>query len=317
MRHFIANVIAMFIPVRKTRSRVRNKIRNMTTKRQRVKQEQKYLQLKSDWLKHNNGQLLLPGRFSEYDFIFAIGATCHISWFLDAFGLRQFSSPLEWTGGKEPSNWYIDPSVERSSRFREKIDAICNGFSDFLSPENYKQVSDWNLHKEHHNVVNVKNNIRFWHAFPIGQSLESYMPDFMRKINRRADKMQKMLQSSNKILICWAHRTWDQKDVMDAIISDIDIKYAIKKLKRKYPNKIFDFVFFEHDGTKNKFQFDKICVAPGAFRIKSNHFLTDTEYDFIYTYTDVNHSHTHVISEMLDNIKLRQKATNHNTDIDF
>lgn len=305
MSHFWANLVVSFIPFRKIRRKVRNKI--MIKKVPLHEQQKKYNELKSQWLVHNNGNLLLPARFTEYDLIIPIGATCHISWLLAAFQLRSFSMPFEWTGGMEPANWYINPLVQRDTRFREKIDAVCNDFKDFYNPGDFMQLTDCNPKKEHHMVVNIKTKIRFMHAFPADRSFESYVPEFVNKMTRRSIRLKKYIEKSQKILICWLHKTWEQKAFMDATVSDQDIKYAVKMLKNKYPDKEFDFVFFEHDGKKGRFEFDKISVTPNAFRVRSNHFLVDNEYGFLWRFYHEAHSHIHVVSEMLDNIKLSRK----------
>lgn len=306
MRRIFANLVAIFIPSREIRRRVRHKI--LSWKLSNLNKKKKYRQLKSEWFARSG--ILLPARFKEYDLIIPMGATCHVSWLLKAFKLRSFSMPFEWTGGAEPVNWYVDPFVQRNTRFREKIDAICNDFKDFYNPDDFRQITDWNPGKKHHMVVNVKTKIRFMHAFPAKQSFESYMPDFIDKTKRRSERLMDAIKMSDKILFCWIHKTWDQNALMDAIVDDRDIKHAIKALKKKYPNKEFDFVFFEQDGTKKRFEFEKKPVSNCAFRIKSNHFLFDSEYETLWPFDDKFHSHIHVVSEMLDNIKLSKKIKN-------
>lgn len=267
-----------------------------------------YLQLKAKWLEHNNGQLLLPGRFDEYDLIFGIGATCIATDMLDYFHLRRFSNPFDWTAGMEPDGWFQKPDVHRDTRFREKIYAICDNFKDWLKPEYFKYVNSWRTPQEpHHHVVNIKTKIRYRHEFPANLDIVQYWPKFVEKTQRRIKNLYTAINESNRILIVWISSVGDQRTVLEQNVSDTDIKWAVKQMQKLYPNKIFDFVFFEPDGTKKQFEYEKIEVAPGAFRIKSDHFLEDSEYNFVSQDTE-RRPHIHVISEMLDNIHLSKNA---------
>jgi hypothetical protein len=268
-----------------------------------------YLRLKSEWLRHNNGKLLLPGRFDEYDLILPVGPSCHVSMLLDRFQLRQFSSPFEWTGGKEPANWFQEPDIHRDSRFHEKIQAISDNFKNWFVPENIKYVAgSISLQKQFHKVVNIKTNIQYLHEFPANQDIVQHMPEFIKKMTRRKQHMYDAIGHSHKILILWLSNIWGQRVMLEKTVSDKDIKWAVKKLHKMYPDKLFDLVFFEPDATQGKFEYQRQIVAPGANRIKSNHFLTDTEYTFGHLPTDAEHPYVHVISEMLDNIHLSENA---------
>ena len=118
MRHFIANIIAMLFIFPKYRRRFRCKI--MGKSNVNLQNKYNYNKLKAQWLEHNNNTILIPGRFYEYDLVFAIGATCHVTTILDYFKLRRFSTPFDWTCGTEPDKWHSSTDVYRDSRFREK-----------------------------------------------------------------------------------------------------------------------------------------------------------------------------------------------------
>ena len=341
MKHFFANLVAMFFISKKLRRQIRSKImgekpiiqpkQNNNIDELTIKQEQlhqieiqinekqqllenlekkyNYQYLKSEWLIQNNGKLLLPGRFTEYDLVFAIGATCISTDMIDCFKLRRFANPFDWTAGAEPKHWLQQPNVYRDSRFREKISAICNNFNNWLTPEYFKYVSAWHSPKDpNHHVVNTKTNIRYLHEFPIDQDIIQYMPEFTKKMQRRINNLYDAIDKSQKILVVWAaNALYDQIALLEQPVPDKDIKWAVKQIQKIYPNKKFDFVFFEQDGTKEKFEYEKIEVATGAFKIKSNHFLIDYEYNFVAQAPEYR-PHTHVISEMLDNIHLSKNA---------
>ena len=105
----------MFVVFPKLRRRVRTKIMNTTNKH---KEKKDYLHLKSEWIKHNNGIAPIPGTTTEYDLVFGIGTTCHVTTLLKSFGLRRFSSPFDYTGGIYPNSYLQSPNIYRDSRFR-------------------------------------------------------------------------------------------------------------------------------------------------------------------------------------------------------
>ncbi len=331
MKHFFANLAAMFFISKKLRRRVRAAImeskkmpqnpqlqilsnldQQIAEKQQAlntIEQKYNYLRLKSEWLLNNNDILPVPARFIEYDLIFTVGATCYGTTILDYFNLRRFSSPFEYTAGMQPDNWETRPNIYRNTRFREKIHALCDNFKDWLNPEDFQCVSRWiGPDIQHHHIVNTKTKIRYVHEFPVNKDITEYMPDFIEKTNRRIKNLYSAIDKSQKILILWMANVWQQKTVLEQSVPDKDIKWAVSKLQSLYPNKYFDFVFFEQDGTKKRFEYEKTEVAPGAFRVKSNHFLIDLEYNFAHPVEHPEHEHTHVISEMLDNIHLSKNA---------
>lgn len=319
MKHFLANLAVMPIIFPKLRRHIRNKIMGKTQsneidKKQKtlddLEKKYKYLELKAKWLNHNDGKIPLPGRFEEYDLIFAIGATCFSTWFLRFFDLRRFSSPFDWTGGMEPINWFSQPDIHRDSRFREKISELCNNFQNSLNPKNFKYVNGWHrLDEPHHNIVNTKTHIRYVHEFPADKDIMQYMPEFIKKTQRRIKNLYNAINQSQRILIVWIAGTGTQRTQLESNVSDNDIKWAIKQMQKIYPDKVFDFVFFEPDGTKDRFEYEKIEVIPGAYRIRSNHFLINNEYNFVHpALIEQDNPHVHVISEMLDNIHLSKDA---------
>lgn len=300
----------MFIPFTKLRRHVRSKIMgNQTTKKSDdLERKSNYLNLKSEWLKHNNGELLLPGRFKEYDLVFGIGATCNAAEMPRYFNLRRFSNPFDWTAGMEPVDWFRKPDVYRDTRFREKMSAIYNNFKDWLNPKYFKYVTCWHTPRDpHHHVVNIKTKVRYMHEFPANQDIAQYWPEFVEKTKRRIKNLYTAIDKSNRILVVWLSSTGDQRAMLEKNVPDTDIKLAVKQMQKRYPNKVFDFVFFEPDGTKGRFEYEKIEVVPGAYRIKSNHFLEDSEYNFVCRATE-QRPHIHVISEMLDNVHLSENA---------
>ena len=318
----------MFFISKKLRRCVRNKImgdKHSITNELKIREEQlsekekmldvlekkyKYLELKAKWLIHNNGKKPLPGRFDEYDLIFCIGPTCHGTTMLKHFKLRTFSNPFDYSAGMRPNEWFERPDIYRDSRFHNKVQALCNHFHNWLNPKYFKYTSHFITETDiHHCITNTKTRIQYIHEFPIDKDIMQHMPEFIEKTKRRINNLYDAINKSDKILIVWLARIWNQTTLLDKNVSNKDIKWAVTQMKTLYPNKNFDFAFFEHDGTKKQFEYKKTEVIPGAYRIKSNHFLIDNEYNFVHpTLIEQNAPHVHVISEMLDNIRLSEKA---------
>ncbi len=311
LRKFIANLVCVFIPTRKIRHSVRYSLSGQK-KRDAAKKElekQAYLKLKQEWLKHTGGQKLLPARFEKYDLVFGIGANCQVRRYLDIYKLTQFSTPLDWTNGLPPLNYKQSADLYRDTKFKEKINFVCNNFAGYYESQDMRLwADDIVLGQIHHQVVNIKTQITFRHIFPIDISMEQFLPQFCDIMARRAKRLTNAIENSDKILIVWMHRVFDHRDWADKPVPDQDIKNAVKKLNKRFPGKKFDLVFFEHDGYKDKFEYEKQEVAPGAYRILSNHWCTASEYGYKYTFLNLPfYTPSLCIAEALDNISLTGK----------
>lgn len=348
MRKFIAHFISGFVPYRHARRSVRHFIMNygkwttesdvqkminecvsklpkpasvaavpvapapdMAAKDAKIELMEKYIAIKRRWLDICHGAPLLPADTNAYDLVFAIGATCHMATKLSAHKLRKFSNPFDGTGGMQSGEFWSMPDVWRDSRFKEKIDSLCDGFKNYFNKKDLKFVSQWidpNRDIPHRHVVNIRTHIRFLHLISTNVSPELQMPDIQARMQRRGKNLIDSIEKSKKILICWTHQIGDQRAQLDATVPDKDIIDAIKKLKKKWPDKQFDMVFFEHDGIKHEYEFDKIRVCDGAYRIRSNHFLNEPAYKYKAKYNDAwtekSLMYTPVIDEALDNIHL-------------
>lgn len=223
MKDFTANFVSMFIADKKRRRTVRRKIKHwneliLPTDAQkmiaaataqnleRARKEydlsklceaaeqnhdlaRQYIEVKKQWRRRCGGVAPLPGRFAEYDLVFAIGATCHISSLLIFHKLRTFSTPLDWTGGTEPEFYSSKPDVWRDSRFKEKINALCNDFKDWFNPGDLRPVSHWITKETHQSIVNIKTNIRWLHLFSNTESFELQIDKISQKMQMRSDKI--------------------------------------------------------------------------------------------------------------------------------
>ena len=303
LRKFIANMLCLFIPNKK----IRHKLRDSFC-RPRVS-KQKYINIKQQWKQHGNGEKLLPARFEKYDLVFGIGATCHVRRYLDIFKLAQFTTPLDWTGSLPPQNFSQSFDLYRDTKFKEKIDFVCNNFAGYYKPQDMRLLCDcFSPDQRHHHVVNIKTQITFRHIFPIDISMEQFFPQFCDIMARRAKRLTNAIENSDKILIVWMHRVFDHRNLADKPVPDQDIKNAVKKLNKRFPGKKFDLVFFEHDGYKDKFEYEKQEVAPGAYRILSNHWCTASEYGYKYTFLNLPfYTPSLCVAEALDNISLTGK----------
>ncbi len=302
MKKTIIRLFVCLIPITRVRRKVRKKLTDVFIHRPKILHN--YKEIKKQWLLKNDGKKLLPGRFAEYDVVFAIGVACPMTWELIAHKLRTFANPFDWTAGVQPNNWETKADVWRNTRFIEKIQALCDGFVDFFNKNDLKMVSS-PVSPEHHVVYNTRTLIRFVHLFTGDKSIENSWEEVSLKMKRRCEKLIEKIKSSRRVLICWGHRILSQKDKLDAPITDKDIKNAIALLHKAFPDTDIDIVFFEHDGTKRDFEYDKISVCQGAYRIKSNHYVVTNDYEMVCeNVSDISYGESVVIAECLDNIKL-------------
>lgn len=309
LQKFFVNLLCVFVPVKKWRHSIRRHLFYDKFA------GQNYVALKQEWLARNGGKKLLPGRFEKYDLVFGIGATCNVKTYLNFFELSKFTTPLDWTAGETVNGFWNQSRIYRDTKFTEKVKALCNDFDGYYNPSDFylrnKPMKDDIFH---HMAENIRTGISFVHSFPVEQSMEQYMPTFIETMKRRSKRLIKAIKNSDKILIVWLHRVLDQIDAMDAPVTDAQITDAIKRLSKKFPGKDIDFVFFENDGYKNRFEFEKCEITvpkiPNcrAYRVKSNHYILEPIYNYKYHFPGGRFGQPSlVISEALDNISLTGK----------
>ena len=298
LQKLLANVIAAPFPTRQLRCKVRHIVR-----REHVYSMRRYELMKKHWRNLHKGPII-PARYREYDLVFSIGVTCPTTIMLAMFQLRKFTSPLDWTEAQSPINFKDKPNIMRDSRFNEKIMSICTEFENYFNFEDMRLLCSHPLGEKHQLLLNTRTHIGFPHVFPITDSWERHFPTAREKIIRRGKRLIDAINNSDRILLVWAHRMHYHKNFLDAPVADEDIKHAINMLNKKWPGKHFDIVLFEHDGTKQKFEFDKITVCDGAYRVRSNHFDECREYRDICPKTKDAFDPPVVVAEMLDNISV-------------
>ena len=113
MKHFFANLVAMFFIFPELRRRVRAKITKIMNIKKINQEKNNYLYLKQRWLEHNNNVAPLPSTTNEYDLVFCIGPTCHGTTALKRFDLRRFSNPFDYTAGMYPDDYLCSPNICR------------------------------------------------------------------------------------------------------------------------------------------------------------------------------------------------------------
>ncbi|MBO7642796.1 MAG: hypothetical protein J6S74_01535 [Alphaproteobacteria bacterium] len=306
MKKTIIRLLAYFIPFPKARRRIRRELLDVYI--YHPEKQKKYNKLKEQWLVKNHGKKLLPGRFEQYDLVFAIGAACPMTWELIAHKLRTFSNPFDWTAGMPPNNWTTDADVWRDTRFITKIKLLCDNLKNFFNLKDMKILSTPVI-GQHHMVCNMRTGIRFKHLFPKEESIEMLWDNISEKMNRRGARLISTINSSKHVLVCWGHRIMHQIDSLDRTVSDKDIKLAVKLLHKRFPKTEIDLVFFEHDGNKKEFEYDKITVCDGAYRIVSNHQIVTNDYSVVCAPIPffggyITDPEPTVIAEALDNIRV-------------
>lgn len=147
------------------------------------------------------------------DFFLSIGPNCRPAFNLRSNHLREFSSPLDWTGA-----YSLDTVLHL---FREKFNDF---FAEYEIDRENPKGAPGKLR-----VWDTKNHIRTIHHIPENMWLNSSYPQFIEKMNTRAARLEARLQSASSIILV-SGRTESKDDLSTFLRSFSDI-YPHLKIK--------------------------------------------------------------------------------------
>lgn len=189
----------------------------------------------------------------SYDFIVSIGEDCACSSYLRRNKLQIFSYPLDW--------------LTRAS-FDERIRLIVNGFEGFMEFEDLtfvKKTTDVSNDSNCDYYKNIKNNLYFYHDFPMNIPLEESFGKIKEKYNRRITRLYNEIHKAKRILLVWFSR--------EKIIIEEKLKEAHEKLIQKFPNKETHFLIIENNA--DILEITKKKIGEYATKYTYNMFSTD------------------------------------------
>lgn len=201
----------------------------------------------------------IKNNIKTYDLFIPFGRSCHCAMHLDIFKLRTISSPFDWL---IPSDLSIEPIKERFD--------LLNNFSDFFNYSDFEFVTNWISNTNHYMAINNKYKFRLAHDFEINLSNRKNFEKTKEKYLKRYNRLIENIKKSNKICFVYMVNTWIQMDATS--ILDIEIlKEELLKLNKIYPNKVFDFIIFEHSQIMEKGEVKEIVINKNIIKYLSNH----------------------------------------------
>ena len=191
----------------------------------------------------------------KYDLILPLGLACSSSQTVREANLQLLSFPYDW----------VRPMFTDQDRLaheiRERAEFLCNGFADWLRPEDFQfqhplQMTRKDLY------VNPRLNLVFNHDFPTGVPFETAFPDVRAKYRRRAGRLTALLRRARSVLIVRV----DRPD-LDIPTSVEDCQYVRRRLKEAYPQATFDFFLFTMERGRSFADRRVETVEPGFTRV--------------------------------------------------
>lgn len=140
----------------------------------------------------------------EYENVISLGYFCSVAKDLERIGLRNFSSPFDWT----------------ISDFKGVLQLIDNDFEGFFEYENLEQSST--LHQVYRDS---KYNIEFFHDFDPKRDLKKQYKKVRKKYERRIRRFYNKIQNTTLFI-----RYIESQDELEYIENNIEFVYnTIKK----------------------------------------------------------------------------------------
>ena len=143
----------------------------------------------------------------EADYFIPLGNACRPAFWLKKYGLRQASYPFDWM---------------MSYSLSTVINTITKGCHDWFS--NYTEDKS-KINAKVRYVVDNTNHIISMHGFPSTCSVDAFLPEFQKTMQRRIDRLKGVFSQSRRICILC-----NRDDTLDAFIM------FGKELNKMYPH---------------------------------------------------------------------------------
>lgn len=168
--------------------------------------------------------------FNEFkpDLVISLGAACRSAHYMQKFGLRKGSFPLDWMMNYSLS----DAKILFLSEFR-------------IFFANIKQIDSKNGMRI---MQDVDNGMISMHDFPLDSTIEAYHPIFKKKMKRRIERLFTMLKDSKNILfVCNRDESIENfKDFLESINAIYTANYTLINIRHTpNQNKILKKVIFK------------------------------------------------------------------------
>ena len=109
------------------------------------------------------------------------------------------------------------------------------------------------------------------------ETFEKQFPKIKNKYNRRIKRCLKLIKNAKIINFIYMQNTWDHMNEMDFSINVDKLNLYLYRLNKKYPNKFFRFLIFEHNENFEKMKFEKTVCNENVIKYISNHKYTEND----------------------------------------
>ena len=166
----------------------------------------------------------------KYDLIFSIGEFCSCSELIRTMNYQNYSYPFDWIAG---------------CTFLERAKILSNDFKDFINKEDLEfLLSDPNTNNDVYK--NKYNNLIFKHDFIKGVDFDDIYSQIKAKYDRRIKRLLENINNSQNILIIYL-----EAPIKNHIyIEDKDIIDGFNIIKKRYPNKNINLLYFTNTEEK-------------------------------------------------------------------
>lgn len=156
----------------------------------------------------------------QYDFVLGMGTTCHCSQALREAGLQLTSLPFDWVGGPE---------------LRKKAEFMVAGFPGWFEAGTLTQI-DSPYTTARTTAWSDKWGFTPVHDFHRGTPFDEERPKVMAKYRRRIDRMFRLLDASERVLVVYIESPGFPTTSID------EMKEARRLLGGRWPRARFDFL---------------------------------------------------------------------------
>jgi len=160
----------------------------------------------------------------KYDLAISLGGSCSTTEAMRKAGLQWTTLPLDWTGGPGP---------------RARIELIAADFEKWLTKSGLRALPAAKFSRE----IFMKDEVLgfvFNHDFTFGVPFDEDYERVKAKFDRRIRRLYKLMDSAHRILFLWLGVPVNERYAAE------DFAYCRGLLRRKWPDKQFDFLYSEH-----------------------------------------------------------------------
>lgn len=187
----------------------------------------------------------------KYDCVFSLGEVCFCANYLQALGLRKFSSPFDWVAG---------------GTFRGRVRFLLHDFEDYFNKEDLIYHGRREFPEPCDIYYNTRTHIVFNHDFPMLKSFDESFPKVAERYNRRIKRLYDYINKAKRVLIVYM----EKYETKSAVTEDKQLCVHMASINRKFPNTHIDLLYIRHnenmkDGEYSRTRIDEHVITAQCF----------------------------------------------------